>query len=132
MGSAAGLPNGQGDLTAAGGRLQAEGLLGRAHSILPDKSCKGGLPENDFDAEFWKMFFSQNVYGQTLCSDTWLRASDKEFAGLDSVFKLVDNLLIGELDYVQLVERVEALLKRCRDDAGKQQSPGGSRISFAG
>ena len=55
----------------------------------------------------------QSGYGQTLSSDTWLRASDKEFAGLNSVFKLVDNLLIGELDYVQLVERVEALLKRC-------------------
>ena len=34
--------------------------------------------------------------------------------GLDGVFKLVDDMLIGGRDYVQLAEQLEALLKRCR------------------
>ena len=45
-----------------------------------------------------------------LSSDTWLRASDKVIEGLDGVFKLVDDLLIGGWDYIHLAERVEALL----------------------
>ena len=49
-----------------------------------------------------------------LSSDTWLRASDKVIEGLDGVFKLVDDLLIGGWDYIHLAERVEALLNRCQ------------------
>ena len=73
--------------------------------------------------------------GNCLSSDTWLRASDEVMEGLDWVFKLVDDLLIGGRDYVQLAERVEALLKRCRE-AGMTLASNkvqvGSRVSFAG
>ena len=43
------------------------------------------------------------------------RKYDQVIEGLDGVFKLVDDLLNGGRDYVQLAERVEALLKRCRE-----------------
>ena len=55
--------------------------------------------------------------------------------GLDSVFKLVDNLLIGSRDYVLLAERPEALLKRCRKAGMALASNNvqvGSRVNFAG
>ena len=53
--------------------------------------------------------------GNCLSSKTWLRARDEVIKGLDGVFKLVDDMLIGGRDYAQLVERLKALLKRCRE-----------------
>ena len=54
--------------------------------------------------------------------------------GLDGVFKLVDDMLIGGRDYTQLAEQLEALLKRCRK-AGMTLASNkvqvGSRVSFA-
>ena len=65
-------------------------------------------------------------------SHTWLKVSDK---GLDGLFTLVDNLLIDGRDYVQLAERVEALLKRCqkvRKTLASNKVQVGSKVSFAG
>ena len=53
--------------------------------------------------------------GNCLFRNTRLRASDEVIEGLDGVFKLVDNMVIGGRDYAQLVERLKALLKRCRE-----------------
>ena len=40
--------------------------------------------------------------GNPLSSDTWQKATDAVVEGLPGVFKLVDNLLIGEKDYAPL------------------------------
>ena len=73
--------------------------------------------------------------GNRLSSSTWLRASDEVIKGLDGVFKLVDDLLIGGQDYVQLAEKFEPLLKRCRDaelTLASNKVQVGSRVSFLG
>ena len=73
--------------------------------------------------------------GNRLSSDTWLRASEEVIKGLHSVFELVDDLLIGARDYVQLAERPKALLKRCRKAGmtlASNNAQVGSRVSFAG
>ena len=44
----------------------------------------------------------------------WLKARDNNIRGLPGVFKLVDDLLVGGRDYVELAERVRALLERCQ------------------
>ena len=72
-------------------------------------------PKATFMLHSGRYFFKNTVIGNRLSSDTWLMASDQVIKGLDGVFKLVDNLLIGKKDYVQLAERVEALLKRCQE-----------------
>ena len=46
-----------------------------------------------------RYFFRKTVMGNRLSSDTWLKASDEVTENLDSVFKLVDDLLIGGRDY---------------------------------
>ena len=56
-----------------------------------------------------RYYFHKTVIG--LSSDTWLKASDEVIEGLDSVFKLVDNLVIRGRNYIQLARRVGALLK---------------------
>ena len=70
-----------------------------------------------------------------LSSNTGLRASVEMIKGLDGVFKLVDDMLIGGRDCNWLAERHEALLKRCRE-AGMTLASNkvqvGSRVSFAG
>ena len=65
--------------------------------------------------------------GNRLSSDTGLKASNEVIKGLDGVLKLVDDLLIGGRNYIQLAERVEVLLKRPQEAemTGKQQGPGG-------
>ena len=82
-----------------------------------------------------RYFFRKTVMGNRLSSDTWLRASDGVIEGLEGVYKLVDDLIIGGKDYAQLAERLEALLKRCRK-AGMTLASNkvqvGSRVSFAG
>ena len=92
-------------------------------------------PKTTFMLHSGRYFFRKTGMGNRLSSDTWLRASDEVIEGLDGVFKLVDDLLIGGRDYVQLAERVEALLKRCRE-AGMTLASNkvqvGSRVSFAG
>ena len=81
-----------------------------------------------------RYFFRKPVMGNCLSSDTWLRASDEVIEGLHGVFKLVDDMLIGGKDYAQLAERLEALLKRCRE-AGMTLASNkvqvGSRVNFA-
>ena len=55
--------------------------------------------------------------------------------GLEGVYKLVDDLIIGGKDYIQLAEHLEALLMRCRK-AGMTLASNkvqvGSRVTFAG
>ena len=41
-----------------------------------------------------------------------MRASDEVIKGLEGVYKLVDDLIIGGKAYAQLAEHLEALLKR--------------------
>ena len=77
----------------------------------------------------------RTVMGSKLLRDTWLRASDKIISGLPGVYKLVDDLLVGGKDYVELASRVSALLERCRGagitlSSNKVQC--GSRVTFAG
>ena len=48
--------------------------------------------------------------GNCLSSNKWLRASDEVIEGLEGVYNLVDDLIIGGKDYTQLAERLEALL----------------------
>ena len=60
-----------------------------------------------------RYFFRKTVMGKRLSSETWLRASNEVIEGLEGVYKLVDDLIIGGKDYVQLAERLEALLMRC-------------------
>ena len=43
-----------------------------------------------------------------------MRASNEVTEGLESVYKLVDDLIIGGKDYTQLAERLEVILMRCR------------------
>ena len=73
--------------------------------------------------------------GNKLSSDTWLRASDEVTNGLPGTYKLVDDILIGAVDYEQLAERLEALLVRC-DAADMTLSSNkvqvGTRVTFAG
>ena len=73
--------------------------------------------------------------GNLLSSDTWLWASDEVIEWLDGVFKLVNDMLIGGRNYVQLAEQLQALLKRCRE-AGMSLASNkvqvGSRVNFAG
>ena len=71
--------------------------------------------------------FCKTVKGNRLSSDTGLKASNEVIKGLDGVLKLVDDLLIGGRNYIQLAERVEVLLKRPQEAemTGKQQGPGG-------
>ena len=99
------------------------------------KVVKEDRPKTTFMLHSGRYFFHKTVMGNCLSSDTWLRASDEVIEGLNGVFKLVDDLLIGGCDYVQLAERVEALLKRCRE-AGMTLASNkvqvGSRVSFAG
>ena len=82
-----------------------------------------------------RYFFRKTVMGNRLSSKTWLRASDEVIKGLEGVYKLVDDLIIGGKDYVQLAERLEALLMRCRK-AGMTLASNkvqvGSRVSFVG
>ena len=52
-----------------------------------------------------RYFFYNTVMSNRLSSNTWLRASDKVIEGLDSVFKLVDDMLRGGCDYALLAER---------------------------
>ena len=61
-----------------------------------------------------RYFFRKTVMGNRLSSDAWLRSSDEVIERLEGVYKLVDDLIIGGKDYVQLAERLEALLMRCR------------------
>ena len=73
--------------------------------------------------------------GNRLTSDTWLRASDEVIEGLEGVYKLVDDLIIGGKDYAQLAECLEALLIRCRKvgmTLASNKVQVGSRVSFAG
>ena len=72
--------------------------------------------------------------GNFLSSDTWLKASDEVIKGLDGVFKLINDLLIGGHNFNQLAERVEALMKRCQEAGmiGKQQGPGRQQGDLCG
>ena len=42
-----------------------------------------------------RYFFRKTVTGNRLSSDTWLRAIDEVIKGLESVYKLVEDLIIG-------------------------------------
>ena len=99
------------------------------------KVRKEDRPKTTFMLHSGRYFIRKTVMGNRLSSDTRLKASDEVIEGLDGVFKLVDDLLIGGRDYIQLAERVEALLKRCQD-AGMTLASNkvqvGSRVSFAG
>ena len=73
--------------------------------------------------------------GNKLSSNTWLRASDEVTNGLQGVFKLVDDFLVGAPDYDELARRMEALLARC--DAAdmtllSNKVKMGPRVTFAG
>ena len=63
--------------------------------------------------------YCKAVMGNCLSSDTWLHTSKKVIEGLHCVFKLVDNMLIGDKDYAQLAGRLETLLKRCREERSR-------------
>ena len=78
------------------------------------KVAKADRPKTMFMLHSGIYLFRKTVMANRLSSDTWLKASDEVIEGLNGVFKLVDDLLIGGRDYVQLAERVEALLKRCQ------------------
>ena len=99
------------------------------------KVRKEDRPKTTFMLHSGRYFFRKTVMGNRLSSDTWLRASDEVIEGLEGVYKLVDDLIIGGKDYVQLAERLEALLTRCRK-AGMTLASNkvqvGSRVSFAG
>ena len=45
-----------------------------------------------------RYYFRKTAIGNQLSSDIWLKASDNVIEGLPSVFKLVDDLLIGGRD----------------------------------
>ena len=49
-----------------------------------------------------RYYFRKTVMGNRRSSDFWLRASDEVIIGLQEVYKLVDDLLIGGKDYTQL------------------------------
>ena len=76
---------------------------------------KEDRPKTTFMLLSGRYFFPKTVIVDRLSSDTWLRAGNEVTEGLDSVFKLVDDMLISGCDYAQLTERLEALLNRCRD-----------------
>ena len=81
-----------------------------------------------------RYFCPKTVMGNLLSSDTWLKASDEVIKGLDGVFKLINDLLIGGRNFNQLAERVEALMKRCQEAGmtGKQQGPGRQQGDLCG
>ena len=104
-------------------------------AYLQIKVRKEECPKTTFMFQSGRYFFRKAVMGNRLSSDTWLQASDEVIEGLDGVFKLVDDILIGGRGYTQLAERLEALLKRCQE-AGMTLASNkvqvGSRVSFAG
>ena len=82
-----------------------------------------------------RYFFCKTVIDNRLSSDTWLKGSDEVIVGLDGVYKLVDDFLIGGHDYTQFAERVDPLLKKCQEArmtlvSNKVQV--GRKVSFAG
>ena len=82
-----------------------------------------------------RFYFKITIMGNRLSSHSWLRASDKVIRGLDGVYKLVDDLLIGSRNYMELAERLRELLKRCRK-AGMTLASNkvlvGEKVAFAG
>ena len=80
-------------------------------------------------------FFKKTVMGNMLCSESWLRASGEVIIGLEGMYKLMDDLLLGGEDNKQLAERLEKLLATCKD-AGMTLSSNkvqlGEKVSFAG
>ena len=99
------------------------------------KVRKMDQPKTTFMLYSGRYFFRKTVMGNRLSSNTWLKPSNAVTENLDGVFKLVDDMLIGAKDYTQLAERLEALLKRCKD-AGMTLASNkvqvGSKVIFAG
>ena len=51
--------------------------------------------------------------GLSASSDEWCKRSDAALSGILGVHKLVDDILIEGSNYMELLERLETVLKRC-------------------
>ena len=59
-------------------------------------------PKANFMLHSGRYFFQKTVMSNRLSSDTGLQASNEVIESLDGVFKIVDDMLIGGCDCVQL------------------------------
>ena len=73
--------------------------------------------------------------GLNASSDEWCRRSDAVIEGLPHVNKLVDDILISGTSKAQLLQRVRAVLERCRKAGitiSRKKFEIGQRVKFAG
>ena len=73
--------------------------------------------------------------GLNASSDEWCRRSDEALHGLSGCLKLVDDILVCAEDYQQLYDRLEAVLKRCREHhitLSLKKLEVGESVKFAG
>ena len=98
-GPTTGLPNRRGNKVTAGTRVCGIGHNGRPISILPDRGGRVRLAQDNIYAQHrvthQNILFKKTVTGNSLLSDSWLRASNEVIKGLPGIFKQVENLLIG-------------------------------------
>ena len=88
-----------------------------------------------FITEFGTFEFCRAPMGLNCSGDEFCRRSDDAIRGLPGVIKLVDDILVFASNYIELFERVEAVLQRCTEfniTLSRKKVEIGDKVTFAG
>ena len=105
------------------------------HGYFQIRLAKESRYLTTFVSPFGTFWYNVAPMGIPSSSDEWNKRSDAALAGLEGVYKLVDDVLVAAPDYDTLFKRLEAVFEACVKNnitLKKSKFEIGTEVTFSG